>query len=456
MMDRILNNKWSIRILALVLAAILFTSVNTDNKNSGGTFQTTTQNDTEVVQNVPVEVYYDKKNLYVSGLPETVSVTISGPRSIVQNTKAQQDFKVYADLRNASIGEQNTKLKIKNLSNRLKATISPQTVKVNVQEKVTKKFSVDAELSSSAIASGYKAGNIKISPGKVSVTGAKDTIEEIAYVKANVDDNKKHKDDFEAEATVSAFDRNLNKLDVEISPQKVNVKVPVNKVGKSVPLKLKAEGNLPDNISIQSMTTDQDEVVVVGDDDVLKDIDQITVNVPVSSLTADTVKEVKIPVPSGAKAVQPSSIEVRIKTAKKSSGDENSSNESGNGNEDAEENHSSGNTNEQSDSGQENNEEDTESSKTLSGHTISTESLPANLTATLISPANGKVNLTLHGKSSLLNGLNSSNVSVTTNLANATVGRYSTMIEVGGIPRGVTYSLSTSTAVFTVEEKNEE
>ncbi|WP_167629264.1 CdaR family protein [Listeria valentina] len=454
MMDRILNNKWSIRIVALLLAAILFTSVNTDNKNSGGTFQTTTQNDTEVIQNVPVEVYYDKKNLYVSGLPETVSVTISGPRSIVQNTKAQQDFKVYADLRNASIGEKNVKLKIKNLSNRLKATISPQTIKVNVQEKVTKKFSVDAELSSNAIASGYTAGNIKISPGKVSITGAKDTVEEIAYVKANVDDSKKHKDDFEAEATVSAFDRNLNKLDVEISPQKVKVKVPVSKVGKSVPLKLKAEGNLPDNISIQSMTADQDEVVVIGDDDALKNIDQITVNVPVANLTADTVKEVTIPVPSGAEAVQPSSIEVRIKTAKKSDGSKASSNE--NSNEGTEGDNSNASTDEQDDSGQENNQEDAESSKTLSGHNISAQSLPANLTATLISPTNSKVNLTLYGKNSLLSDLNSSNVSVTANLANATVGRYSARIEVGGLPRGVTYSISTSTAIFNIEEKNEE
>ncbi|MHC5279244.1 CdaR family protein [Listeria kieliensis] len=454
MMDRILNNKWSIRIVALVLAAILFTSVSTDNKNSGGTFQTTTQNDTEVIQNVPVEVYYDKKNLYVSGLPETVSVTISGPRSIVQNTKAQQDFKVYADLRNASIGEKNVKLQIKNLSNRLKATISPQTVKVNVQEKVTKKFSVDAELSSNAVARGYKAGNIKISPGKVSVTGAKDTVEEIAYVKANINDNKKHKDDFESEATVSAFDRNLNKLDVEISPQKVKVKVPVKKVGKSVPLKLKAEGNLPDNISIQSMTADQDEVVVIGDDAALKNVDQITVNVPVANLTADTVKEVTIPVPNGAEAVQPSSIEVRIKTTKKSSSSgESSDKSSGERNED---NNTSNDTNEQNNAGQEISQEDTESSKTLSGHNISAQSLPSNLTATLVSPANGKVNLTLHGKSSLLNDLNPSSVSVMANLANATVGRYSARIEVGGLPRGVTYSLSTSTAIFTIEEKSDE
>ncbi|EUJ60356.1 hypothetical protein MCOL2_05123 [Listeria fleischmannii FSL S10-1203] len=123
MMDRILNNKWSIRIISLILAAILFTSVTADNNAGDGSFQTSSQTDTETIQNVPVEVYYDKENLYVSGVPDTVTVTISGPRSIVQNTRAQQDFKVYADLRNASIGEQNVKLQVKDISERLKVTI---------------------------------------------------------------------------------------------------------------------------------------------------------------------------------------------------------------------------------------------------------------------------------------------------------------------------------------------
>ncbi|EAK8383045.1 YbbR-like domain-containing protein, partial [Listeria monocytogenes] len=61
-MDRILNNKWSIRIVALLLAAILFTSVNANNNNAT-TFSTTSSSDSEVIENVPVKVYYDKTNL---------------------------------------------------------------------------------------------------------------------------------------------------------------------------------------------------------------------------------------------------------------------------------------------------------------------------------------------------------------------------------------------------------
>ncbi|EUJ32038.1 hypothetical protein MFLO_07622 [Listeria floridensis FSL S10-1187] len=449
MMDRILNNKWSIRIVALVLAAILFTSVSTDNKNSGGSFQTTSQNDTEVIQNIPVEVYYDKKNLYVSGLPETVTVTISGPRSIVQNTRAQQDFEVYADLRNASIGEQEVKLKIKNVSARLKATISPEKVRVNVQEKVTKKFSVEAELANSAIADGYKAGTPTVSPGRVSITGAKDTISQIAYVKANVDESKKHKDDFETEAQVAAFDKNLNKLDVEISPQKVKVSVPVSKVGKSVPIKLRASGNPSDDITISSMTADQSEVVVVGDDDVLDRINQITIQVPVSGITADTVREIKIPVPNGANSVQPTTIEVRIKTTKKSSANSSSGSTNGSSNGD-----SSNNTNQNNNQAEENENQETTSSKVFANKEITLSSLPDDLTATMTSPANGRVTVTLRGPKNLLDGLTQADISAFVDLSKATAGSYSNKIEIGNLPAGVSYTLSVGTASFTIEQKS--
>ncbi|MDQ7862315.1 CdaR family protein [Peribacillus frigoritolerans] len=35
---------------------------------------------TETIENVPVEVYYDRENLVVSGVPETVDVTLKGAK----------------------------------------------------------------------------------------------------------------------------------------------------------------------------------------------------------------------------------------------------------------------------------------------------------------------------------------------------------------------------------------
>lgn len=441
MMDRILNNKWSIRIIALLLAAILFTSVNANNNNAT-TFSTTSSSDTEVIENVPVKVYYDKTNLYISGVPETVTVTLSGPRSIVQSAKAQQDFTVYADLKNASIGTQEVKLKVKDASDRLKVKINPATVNVNVQEKVTKKFSVDVELSKSVVAEGYQAGTPIIDPKKVSITGAKDTIEQIAYVKATLENDGKHKSEFTDKATVSVFDSNLNKLDVDVSPQEVEVTVPVEKVGKSVPIKIKQEGTPESDIEISSMTPDKVEVVVVGDDTVLDKIKEIEIPIDVTKIKADTVKEVTVPVPTGAKSVQPTTIEVKIKTVKKSeatnktttSKEENTTNPDENTTDDSE-------------------EKDTKISKSFPNMQVYMSGLKNTFDSQMVTPANGKVSVTITGEKKIVDDIAVKDLSVIANLSKSKAGDYSVPLELTGLPDNVAYVINPTKADFIITEK---
>ncbi|MBC1341143.1 YbbR-like domain-containing protein [Listeria welshimeri] len=440
-MDRILNNKWSIRIIALLLAAILFTSVNANNNNAT-TFSTTSSSDTEVIENVPVKVYYDKTNLYISGVPETVTVTLSGPRSIVQSAKAQQDFTVYADLKNASIGTQEVKLKVKDASDRLKVKINPATVNVNVQEKVTKKFSVDVELSKSVVADGYQAGTPIIDPKKVSITGAKDTIEQIAYVKATLENDGKHKSEFTDKATVSVFDSNLNKLDVDVSPQEVEVTVPVEKVGKSVPIKIKQEGTPESDIEISSMTPDKVEVVVVGDDTVLDKIKEIEIPIDVTKIKADTVKEVTVPVPTGAKSVQPTTIEVKIKTVKKSeatnktttSKEENTTNPDENTTDDSE-------------------EKDTKISKSFPNMQVYMSGLKNTFDSQMVTPANGKVSVTITGEKKIVDDIAVKDLSVIANLSKSKAGNYSVPLELTGLPDNVAYVINPTKADFIITEK---
>lgn len=441
MMDRILNNKWSIRIIALLLAAILFTSVNANNNNAT-TFSTTSSSDTEVIENVPVKVYYDKTNLYISGVPETVTVTLSGPRSIVQSAKAQQDFTVYADLKNASIGTQEVKLKVKDASDRLKVKINPATVNVNVQEKVTKKFSVDVELSKSVVADGYQAGTPIIDPKKVSITGAKDTIEQIAYVKATLENDGKHKSEFTDKATVSVFDSNLNKLDVDVSPQEVEVTVPVEKVGKSVPIKIKQEGTPESDIEISSMTPDKVEVVVVGDDTVLDKIKEIEIPIDVTKIKADTVKEVTVPVPTGAKSVQPTTIEVKIKTVKKSEATNKTTTSK-------EENTTSPDENTTDDS----EEKDTKISKSFPNMQVYMSGLKNTFDSQMVTPANGKVSVTITGEKKIVDDIAVKDLSVIANLSKSKAGDYSVPLELTGLPDNVAYVINPTKADFIITEK---
>ncbi|EUJ45324.1 CdaR family protein [Listeria riparia] len=108
MMDRILSNKWSVRIISLIFAAVLFTYITSSsdkaiNIGESGTY-------VDVINNVPVEVYYDKDEMTVSGVPDTVDVTVTGSKGLVQLAKSQSNLIAYIDLKKAKTGTQNVKI----------------------------------------------------------------------------------------------------------------------------------------------------------------------------------------------------------------------------------------------------------------------------------------------------------------------------------------------------------
>ena len=67
-MDKIFDSSWMLRLTALFLAVALFLYIQTEEKRET---DSSTSNETDVITNVPLEVYYDSDNLFVTGLPET-------------------------------------------------------------------------------------------------------------------------------------------------------------------------------------------------------------------------------------------------------------------------------------------------------------------------------------------------------------------------------------------------
>lgn len=132
-------------IVALILALFLFDSVYDADKELKD-INVPGQQDSGIVEDVPVKSYYDTENLVVTGIPETVDLSIEGPKSHLEQAKKLQNFEVYVDLTNAEIGSQRVEIKIRDISDKLDVTINPQYADVTVHEKVTQEFKVDAEL----------------------------------------------------------------------------------------------------------------------------------------------------------------------------------------------------------------------------------------------------------------------------------------------------------------------
>lgn len=296
-MDKLFDSPWTLRLAALVLSGLLFFYVQYSESN---TRETSTSMETDLISNVPLDVYYDDDNLHVTGVPETVDVKISGPMQIVMKTKLSDDFKVFVDLNSLLIGEHRVTIQHENFSDKLDVTINPATINVTIEEKIAEEFRVEPEMNSRLIAEDYIVKGMTAEPSRVSISGAKSVIENISYVKATVTGEKGISETFDHEATVKVLDRDLNKLDVTINPEKVNVHVEVNEYSRELPITIQQKGAPKAGVTIENLSADPHTAYVYGPRTVIDALTEVVAEFDVSAVTGAGSYGAKLALPTGA------------------------------------------------------------------------------------------------------------------------------------------------------------
>lgn len=402
-----MDNPWFIKVIALLLALLLYSSVPAQ---SGSKLSVDVPGDqTEAtITDIPVKAYYDTSNLVVSGLPSNVSVTVDGPLSLVQSAKALRNFEVYVDLTKAKIGNQTVKLKVRNMSDKLKVSVKPSYVNVSVQEKVTKMFKVTAEYNKGNIADGYTAGTPTVEPNKVTISGAKDVIDRITYVKATLALGQSANATVTDDAPVRVLDKDLNKLDVVVEPQTVKVTLPIKNTSKTVPIDIVQKGTPPNGVTISSIDLDTPQATITGDEAVLKSTDHVRVEVDVSQITDNTTLTLPVIIPNGITKVTPELVKATVKIG-------------------------------------------TNGSKKLSGIPIGTRGLASQYKAVFMNPVGQTVSLSVNGPSDKVNAAALGDFSAYVDLTNLTEGDHDVQIQVDG-PSGLSWNLDNSTAKITISK----
>ncbi|MFY0521342.1 YbbR-like domain-containing protein [Lysinibacillus sp. UGB7] len=312
-MDKMMDSPWVLRIIALFLACLLFFSVRTE---LSSTNKTTTNEQMEVIRDVPVDVFYDDDSLIVTGIPKTVNVTIKGPMQIVLRTKAVKDFSIFVDLNHLLMGEHNVKLQYENISDKLQVTLDPATINVNIEEKVTQEFRVDPEMNNRLIDEGYILKGMTANPATVYVTGAKSAVESISYVKATVTGEQGLNQSFTQEAAVKVLDRDLNKLDVTIEPESVKVQVDIAEYSKELPVTMNEIGKVPDGVTINNLTLDTTAMKVYGKKSIIDVLTEVLIDVDLSKITESKTYEFDVKLPEGATKVSQQTIKVKADVTK--------------------------------------------------------------------------------------------------------------------------------------------
>ena len=93
------------------------------------------------------------------------------------------------------------------MSDKLQATITPAYVDVVVQERVTKEYTIEAEFNHKMVADGYEAGIPEVNPKKVKITGGKDVMDKISYVKATIEIKQAVNETIDDRAVVTVLER---------------------------------------------------------------------------------------------------------------------------------------------------------------------------------------------------------------------------------------------------------
>ncbi|MGX1984089.1 YbbR domain-containing protein [Thermolongibacillus altinsuensis] len=409
-MDKLMNNPWFIRIFSLLLALMIYMSVNIETQSNSVAKNTVGKTDVETVTEVPVVAYYDQENLVVSGIPKFVNVTLEGPKSILKPTALQRDFEIYVDLSNLELGTHKVPLKYRNISDKLRVKIDPATITVVIDERVSRDFPVEVDfINKNKIADGYSPEQPIVKPNLVKVTGAKNIVERVALVKARID-LRNAEETIERESRVTVYDREGNVLPLEVEPSVVDITVPIKSPSKTVPFKINRKGALKKGLSIVKIEAVPNEVTIFGPKariDEIEFIDGITINL--DEITENTTLEVDVPLPKGVKAVDPGKIKIYIEVEK-------------------------------------------EEKRTFEDVPIQILGLSDAYTAQFLNPEDGKLTINALGAPSVLHSIQTEDIELYLNVSEFGIGEHEVPIEVNG-PQNIQWELPQKRAKIKIAKK---
>ncbi|MCS4486985.1 CdaR family protein [Staphylococcus americanisciuri] len=305
------ESKWGLRFFALILAVLLFLSVN---NVLGDSFSSDSiaKDGHKTIKNVPVEVINNNKDLYVTGAPDTVDVELSGPQSKVVQAQKVEDYKVTLDVTDANIGEQTVAFQVRGLDKDINYRVYPKEATLSIEKKETREVVVEPNISRYAIDPNYQISNAEVGVHTVKVIGGKEQLDRIAFAKASLREDLQITQKTTAKANVAVFDKNMNKLDVEVDPSTVDVTVDVEPYHKKVKVNLTKKGTPADGYQISNVTLDKSQVEIYGNREALEDIDEITGEVDVNGVAAHTTKTVKLNLPNQVSYAKPAELTATI------------------------------------------------------------------------------------------------------------------------------------------------
>lgn len=307
--ERLMSNKQAILVLSLLLALIIFFA--NENKVSN-----LASSNAEVLYGQKVSAVYNEEAYVIEGLPEKVDVTIIGKQMDVYLAKLFLGDGVVASLQGLKPGVHKVKLQYKKTVQAVEYKLDPSEVTVIIREKMSESRSLEYDLlNKDKLDKKLNIEKINLSSDKVIIKSSKEKLDKVASVKALVDLNRLANPKVDTvslkELPIYAYDKEGNKLDVEIVAEPVEAIIKIASPEKKVPIRVVTTGE-PSGKSIKNVIPSVKEVTIYGDSADLAKINEVVVELDVSGLKEDKEYAVNIIKPQGVSDMSVSTIKVKL------------------------------------------------------------------------------------------------------------------------------------------------
>ncbi|TCS78640.1 CdaR family protein [Tepidibacillus fermentans] len=317
-MDNWLKNNNVLKALSLIIAIMLWLVVNME-QTANPSLTPIDQRENAYIYEANVIPKYNEEQYVVDVLTKRVTVTLkSNTRTIgeIQDGKMIDKGQFFVDLTSYKKGTFDVPIQYTGFPRGIDIDIQPRTLKVKIEEKHRIEMPILVDQLGKA-AEGFQTGDAIVTPSKVHISGTKEEVESVAFVKAFINVENANKMITE-QVPLHALDKKGNPVKVEITPQTAEVKIPVTSPYQMVPLTYKIIDQPKAGLAIQSIDLKTKDVTLYGPEEIVSKYEVYQgPNVSVANLPIGKNSiQLKIPVASGLYKTEPDQIQLEITIVK--------------------------------------------------------------------------------------------------------------------------------------------
>ncbi|MEK7096515.1 MAG: CdaR family protein [Patescibacteria group bacterium] len=285
-----LTHNFAIKIICFLAAASLWVYVSAS-QNAVAKFPSS----------IPIKVINAPSGLVAVYDQKTVDLKIMAEPSVWRQL-SNKSFSAYIDLSGATEGTFELPLNVVcSVPNVTIAEKTPSSIIVSLEPIITKDVTINKKIEGNA-GEGLVAGNIDLTPDKVSAKGAKSLIDNLNEATVIIGLNGET-EDFSRNVPVVAIDEKGEIIsDISFNPEQVKAEVPIVRASnnKTVGIKVVVSGVPKNGSYLSSIVATPSTVDITGPSSVLSSINYIeTYGIDLSTIDSTDTKDVNLNLPDG-------------------------------------------------------------------------------------------------------------------------------------------------------------